>query len=568
VQPWFASRGLRRGRHIVRRAKGSLGIKGALIRVQDCQRRDRASSNESGLFPRCLPFHGTYIVDDPPVRVAPLVSMRGIVKEFPGIRANDRIDFELTPGEIHALLGENGAGKTTLMNVLSGLYRPDAGTVEIGGERVELRSPRDAIGRGVGMVHQHFRLVGRFTVAENVTLGWHTPRALIGRRALERDVARLAAVYGMQVEAGRLVWQLSVGEQQRVEILKTLYRGARVLILDEPTAVLTPQEAEALFESIRNMAAEGRGIVLITHKLAEVEAVADRVTVLRRGIRVATLPRRETTHGELARLMIGRDLARAAAPAAREPGPDLLRLESLEVDDDRGLRAVRGADLVVREGEIVGLAGVAGNGQRELAEAIVGLRPVGAGRILLRGEDVSRRSIQRRIDAGIGYMPEDRLRDGVAPALSVTENLVAKSYRRPPVGRALLVDYRAAGAYAAELAERFDVRGSLASSTATLSGGNVQKLVLAREISAGASLLVAAQPTRGLDLGAAETTRRLLLELRAGGAGVLLITEDLDELVEISDRIAVVYEGRITGVLGAGEADEERLGLLMAGRVA
>jgi general nucleoside transport system ATP-binding protein len=514
------------------------------------------------------PFHGTYIVDDPPVRVAPLVSMRGIVKEFPGIRANDRIDFELTPGEIHALLGENGAGKTTLMNVLSGLYRPDAGTVEIGGERVELRSPRDAIGRGVGMVHQHFRLVGRFTVAENVTLGWHTPRALIGRRALERDVARLAAVYGMQVEAGRPVWQLSVGEQQRVEILKTLYRGARVLILDEPTAVLTPQEAEALFESIRNMAAEGRGVVLITHKLAEVEAVADRVTVLRRGIRVATVPRRETTHGELARLMIGRDLARAAAPAAREPGPDLLRLESLEVDDDRGLRAVRGADLVVREGEIVGLAGVAGNGQRELAEAIVGLRPVGAGRILLRGEDVSRRSIQRRIDAGIGYMPEDRLRDGVAPALSVTENLVAKSYRRPPVGRALLVDYRAAGAYAAELVERFDVRGSLASPTATLSGGNVQKLVLAREISAGASLLVAAQPTRGLDLGAAETTRRLLLELRAGGAGVLLITEDLDELVEISDRIAVVYEGRITGVLGAGEADEERLGLLMAGRVA
>jgi general nucleoside transport system ATP-binding protein len=495
--------------------------------------------------------------------------MQGIVKEFPGIRANDGIDFELTPGEIHALLGENGAGKTTLMNILSGLYRPDAGTVEIGGERVEMRSPRDAIGRGVGMVHQHFRLVGRFTVAENVTLGWHTPRALIGRRALERDVARLAASYGMRSEAGRPVWQLSVGEQQRVEILKNLYRGTRVLILDEPTAVLTPQEAGALFESIRSIAAEGRGVVFITHKLAEVEAVADRVTVLRRGIRVATVPRRETTHGELARLMIGRDLARvAAAPVAREPGPELLRLESVEVDDDRGLQAVRGADLVVREGEIVGLAGVAGNGQRELAEAIVGLRPVRAGRILFRGEDVSRRSIQSRIEAGIGYMPEDRLRDGVAPALSVTENLVAKSYRRPPVGRALLVDYRAAGAFAAELAERFDVRGGLASPAATLSGGNVQKLVLAREISAGASLLVAAQPTRGLDLSAAETTRRLLLELCAGGAGVLLITEDLDELVEISDRIAVVYEGRITGVLGAGEADEERLGLLMAGRVA
>jgi ABC-type uncharacterized transport system ATPase subunit len=493
--------------------------------------------------------------------------MRGIVKDFGAVRANDRVDLEVGAGEIHAILGENGAGKTTLMNVLSGLYRPDAGTIELGGAGVDLRSPRDAIELGVGMVHQHFRLVDRFTVAENVTLGWRTPRALIRQRPLEREVAALGETYGMRVDPGRRVWQLSVGEQQRVEILKNLYRGARVLILDEPTAVLTPQEAVALFDSLRGMAAGGRAVILITHKLSEVEAVADRVTVLRRGRRVATVPREEATHEELATMMIGRELGRRVARELHELGEPLLELDALEVADDRGLPAVRGVDLVVRRGEILGIAGVAGNGQRELAEAIVGLRPVRGGRVAFRGRDVSRWPVARRIAAGMGFTPEDRLRHGIAAPLSVTDNLIAKAHRRPPIRRTLFVDYRAAAGFAAELARRFDIRGNLRAPAATLSGGNIQKLVLAREISDGVSLLVAAQPTRGLDISAAEATRGLLLEQREHGA-VLLIGEDLDELVQVSDRIAVIYEGRIMGTFAAEEVDEERIGLLMAGRAA
>jgi general nucleoside transport system ATP-binding protein len=498
----------------------------------------------------------------------PLVALRGIVKEFPGVRANDGVDFDLPRGEIHALLGENGAGKTTLMNILAGLLRPDAGSIELRGERVDLRSPRQAIEGGIGMVHQHFRLVDRFTVAENVTLGWHAPKAVIRPRPLEREIAGLSETYRMRVEAGRPVWQLSVGEQQRVEILKNLYRGAEILILDEPTAVLTPQEASGLFESLRRMADEGRGIVFISHKLDEVMAVADRVTVLRRGRNVGTVAKAETTQAELARMMIGQDLPRGAAPADQEPGEAVLRLEGVEARDDRGLPALGGIDLEVRAGEIVGLAGVAGNGQLALAEVIVGLRPARGGRVVFEGKDVSRWSVARRVSAGIGYCPEDRLRYGVAPALSVQDNLVSKSYRRRPVGGRFLIDRGRARRAAEELARRFDVRGDLDAPVATLSGGNVQKVVLAREISADPRLLIAAQPTRGLDLGAAEATRRLLIEQRDAGRAVLVISEDLDELVRISDRIAVIYEGRIMGSFPAHEADEEQLGLLMAGGAA
>jgi general nucleoside transport system ATP-binding protein len=498
----------------------------------------------------------------------PLVALRGIVKEFPGVRANDGVDFDLPRGEIHALLGENGAGKTTLMNILAGLLRPDAGSIELRGERVDLRSPKQAIESGIGMVHQHFRLVDRFTVAENVTLGWHAPKTVIRRRPLEREIAQLSETYRMRVEADRPVWQLSVGEQQRVEILKNLYRGAEILILDEPTAVLTPQEASGLFESLRRMADEGRGIVFISHKLDEVMAVADRVTVLRRGRNVGTVAKAATSEAELARMMIGHDLPRGAAPGDQEPGEPVLRLEGVEARDDRGLPALRGIDLEVRAGEIVGLAGVAGNGQLALAEVIVGLRPTRGGRVLFEGRDVSRWSVARRVSAGIGYCPEDRLRYGVAPALSVQDNLVSKSYRRRPVGGRFLIDRGRARREAEELARRFDVRGELDAPVATLSGGNVQKVVLAREISADPRLLIAAQPTRGLDLGAAEATRRLLIEQRDAGRAVLVISEDLDELVRISDRIAVIYEGRIMGSFPAHEADEEQLGLLMAGRAA
>jgi ABC-type uncharacterized transport system ATPase subunit len=497
----------------------------------------------------------------------PLVELRGIVKEFPGVRANDGVDFDLRPGEVHALLGENGAGKTTLMNVLTGLLRPDAGTIAVAGETVELRSPKDGIDCGIGMVHQHFRLVDRFTAAENVTLGWHSPKALIRPRLLERDISRLADEYGMRVDPSRPVWQLSVGEQQRVEILKNLYRGANVLILDEPTAVLTPQEAVQLFQSLREMAREGRGIVFISHKLEEVMAVADRVTVLRRGRNVATLAKERTSEAELARLMIGGDLPRPAAPAAREPGTPVLRLEGVETQDERGHPELRGIELEVHEGEIVGVAGVAGNGQRALAEVIVGLRPVRAGRVVLDGADISRWSVRRRIDAGVGYCPEDRLRFGVAATLSIQDNLVSKRFAHAQLGGRFRLDSRASRRYAEELAARFDVRGAdLDAPVASLSGGNLQKVVLAREISADPRLLVAAQPTRGLDLGAAESTRRLLIAQRDAGRAVLVISEDLDELVRISDRIAVVYEGRITGTFPAHRADEEQIGLLMAGR--
>jgi general nucleoside transport system ATP-binding protein len=497
----------------------------------------------------------------------PLVELRGIVKEFPGVLANDDVHFDLRPGEVHALLGENGAGKTTLMNVLAGLVHPDAGTIAIEGAATELRSPRDAIDRGIGMVHQHFRLVDRFTAAENVTLGWHTPRALIRPRELERDIARLSEDYRMRVDPGRPIWQLSVGEQQRVEILKNLYRGANVLILDEPTAVLTPQEAVQLFDSLRGMAGEGRGIVFITHKLEEVMNVADRVTVLRRGRHVATIDKRHTSEAELARLMIGRDLPRPPEPTPREPGAAVLRLEAVEADDERGLPALSGISLEVREGEILGIAGVAGNGQRALAEIVVGLREIRAGWVVFDGKDISRWGIRRRIEAGIGYCPEDRLRFGVAPGLSIQDNLVSKSYRRAPVGGGFMLDLGGARRHARELAERFDIRATdLDAPVASLSGGNLQKVVLAREISANPRLLVAAQPTRGLDLGAAEATRRLLLEQREAGRAVLVISEELDELLALSDRIAVIYEGRITGTFPAHRVDEEEIGLLMAGR--
>ncbi len=496
-----------------------------------------------------------------------LLAMRGIVKEFPGVRANDGVDFELRRGEIHALLGENGAGKTTLMNILAGLYRPDAGAIELAGEPVELKSPRAAIDAGIGMVHQHFRLIDRFTVAENVTLGWHAPRALLSPRRLEGEIARLSDVYRMAVDPSRPVWQLSVGEQQRVEILKNLHREANILILDEPTAVLTHQEAEELFASLRSMAAEGRGVVFISHKLREVEAVADRVTVLRHGRVTGTVAVRDTSQAELALLMFGHEVAETRRPPGPAVGAEVLQVDRLEARDERGLPSLRGVSLELRSGEILGIAGVAGNGQVALAETIMGLRPATAGTVRFRGADITSWPVARRIDAGIGYSPEDRLRHGVAPSLSLVDNLVAKAYRSAPVGGRFLVDRRAARRLAEELVERFDVRGGeLDAPAASLSGGNLQKLVLGRELAADPPLLIAAQPTRGLDLGATEATRGLLLEHRNRGRAVLLISEDLEELLAVCDRIAVIYEGTITGTFGAEEADIARLGLLMAGK--
>jgi simple sugar transport system ATP-binding protein len=495
--------------------------------------------------------------------------MRGIVKDFPGVRANDRVDFELRAGEVHALLGENGAGKTTLSNLLAAIHTPDAGTIELRGEPVELRSPRQAIDRGIGMVHQHFKLVRRFTVAENVTLGWHSPRGLIRRRSLEHEIAALATSYGIQVRADRPVWQLTVGEQQRVELLKNLYRGADVLVLDEPTAVLAPQEAEGLFATLRRMADEGRGVVLITHKLDEVLAASDRVTVLRRGRHVATVPTSSVTADELARLMIGDEVVPAVRSPRTPSGSVVLQLVDVQADDDRGAGVLRGVDLAVHGGEIVGIAGVAGNGQRELTEVVVGLRRARHGRVLFHEREITHWPTRRRIEAGIGYVPEDRLGQGVAPGLSVADNLVAKRYRQSSLGSRLFLSPGRERAVAEELAERFDIRAATVDArAATLSGGNLQKLVLARELSADPALLVAAQPTRGLDVGAAEAVRTLLLEQREAGRALLLVSEDLDELLSLSDRIAVLHAGRINAVYTAPDFDVHTIGLHMAGQAA
>jgi ABC-type uncharacterized transport system ATPase subunit len=500
---------------------------------------------------------------------AALVAMRGIVKDFPGVRANDDVDFELRAGEVHALLGENGAGKTTLANLLAGLHRPDAGVIHLRGERVELRSPRQAIDRGIGMVHQHFALVGRFTVAENLTLGWHTPRGLIRKGPLEREIAELADAYGIRVRVERPIWQLTVGEQQRVELLKNLYRGADILLLDEPTAVLAPQEAEALFETLRRMAGEGRGVVLITHKLDEVLAASDRVTVLRGGRNVATVPTGSTTTRALARLMIGAEPARAVRGERAASDQVVLRLAGVEAEDERGAKVLRGVDLDVCEGEILGLAGVAGNGQRELAEVVAGLRHARAGHVLFRGREITRWPTRRRVEAGIGYVPEDRLGQGVAPGLSLVDNLIAKRYRHASLGGRFLLSPGRARRAAAELVSRFDIRGAdLEAPAFALSGGNLQKLVLARELSADPAVLVASQPTRGLDIGAAEAIRRLLLEQSRAGRSVLLISEDLDELFSLSDRIAVIHAGRVNGVFAPPDFDVHEIGLRMAGQAA
>jgi general nucleoside transport system ATP-binding protein len=500
----------------------------------------------------------------------PAVQMRGITKRFPGVVANDGVDFEAAAGEVHALLGENGAGKSTLSNILTGLYRPDEGEIFLYGRRVEFHAPRDALEAGIGMVHQHFRLVEPFTVAENVVLGDHRGegRAFrLRRRAIERRVADLSKRYGLAVDPRARIWQLSLGEQQRVEILKALYREARVLILDEPTAVLTPQEAEVLFETLREMAAEGRTVIFISHKLHEVKAVADRVTVLRGGRAIATADAAEATPRSLAALMVGRELAGAGATAAaRAPGTVVLELESVWAAGDRGGAAVRDVSLVVRGGEIVAVAGVAGNGQRELAETVAGIRSPTQGTVRVGGKTLRRGDPRAAIGAGVAYVPEDRLGTGVAPSISIASNLALKSYRERSVSRGPLLRLRRIRDRAIELIRRYRIAApGPASPARLLSGGNLQKVVLAREFSAVPKLLVAASPTRGLDVGAIETVHEYLRDAAGEGVAILLISEDLDEILTLADRIAVMYEGAIVGDTSRAEASVEEIGLLMAG---
>jgi general nucleoside transport system ATP-binding protein len=497
----------------------------------------------------------------------PAVRLRGITKRFPGVVANDGVDFEAAAGEVHALLGENGAGKTTLSNVMTGLYRPDEGSIELYGRPVEFRSPRDALDAGVSMVHQHFRLVGAFTVAENVVLGDHRGEARTFRlhpRRIERRVAELGDQYGLAVNPRAKIWQLSLGEQQRVEILKALYRESRVLILDEPTAVLTPQEAETLFVTLRSMADDGRTIVFISHKLNEVKAVAEHVTVLRGGRSVATAPTADATPQSLAELMVGRELATTRPERAEPVAEDetVLEVEDLWADGDRGETALRGVSLQVRAGEILAVAGVAGNGQRELAEAITGLRGATSGEIRVRGKRLPGGDPRRAIRAGIAHVPEDRLGTGVAPSLDVGSNTALKAYRgHGPFLRRRLIRRRAD-----ELIRDFDVRGATNATPARqLSGGNLQKVVLGREFSAKPSVLVAASPTRGLDVAAIASVHGYLREAAAEGMAILLISEDLDEILALAHRVVVLYEGELAGEVDPRGATVNEIGLLMAG---
>jgi ABC-type uncharacterized transport system ATPase subunit len=499
-----------------------------------------------------------------------LLGTHNVTKRFPGVLANDRVSLELRAGEVHALLGENGAGKTTLISMLYGLYPPDEGHLSLFGEPVALRAPKDAIARGVGLVAQHFMLVARHTVAENIALGLAGTPFFQPTRTLKKRIRELGDRYGLKVDPDAYIYDLSAGEQQRVEIIKALVREARILILDEPTGVLTPQEASALFGVVRRMKDEGHGVIFITHKLGEVLDVADRITVLRKGAVVGSLPRAEADARTLARMMVGREvvLSRVASPPPDEAA--LLELKDVTTRNDRGLEALKNVSFTLRKGEILGVAGVAGNGQLELAEVVTGHRKVIHGSVTLLGRELGRAGIRDHFERGVAHIPEERTGVGAPPGLSVSENLTLRHYRYPPFSRGGLLRSGAARRFAETTVRDYGVATpSLNTRTGRLSGGNIQKLILARELSArptgAVELIVASHPTYGLDIGATEGTHRLLLAERDRGAGVLLISEDLEELFRLSYRILVLFGGEVMGIIGAEDADREQLGLLMAG---
>jgi ABC-type uncharacterized transport system ATPase subunit len=497
----------------------------------------------------------------------PALELRAITKRFSGVVANDHIDFDLQPGEVHALLGENGAGKSTLMNVLYGLYRPDEGEIRIGGQPVTMHSPKDAIERGIGMVHQHFMLIPVMTVAENIVLGTEPRRdgVLLDLSAAERRVRELSDQYGLSVDPRARIEDISVGRQQRVEILKALYRGADILILDEPTAVLTPQEATELFGVLRSLTEQGMSIIFISHKLNEVLSISDRITVLRRGQKVETLATSEATEESLARLMVGREvLLRVDKPPA-DPGETLLEVKDLSVVDDRALEVVRGVSFTARAGEIVGIAGVDGNGQTELIDAITGLRRPTSGTITVGGRDMTKATARKVLDEGMGHIPEDRQARGLVLEFTLTENLALEDYRTPPDSRWGWLFPRRLLERARRLLREFDVRGGGPSARASaLSGGNQQKVVIAREVGRDPRVLVAAQPTRGLDVGAIEYVHKRLITVRDEHKAVLLVSLELEEILSLSDRILVLYEGRVAGEYGP-DVSEEELGVAMIG---
>ncbi len=505
--------------------------------------------------------------DRPPNERSILLELRGITKQFPGVLANDHIDFDLRQGEVHALLGENGAGKSTLMSILYGLYHPDEGEIVIKGETARISSPGEAIARGIGMVHQHFMLIPVMTVAENIVLATEPRKAgvILDFGAARTRVAEIARAFNFAIDPDARIENISVGQQQRVEILKALYRRADILILDEPTAVLTPQEAQELFGILDTLKREGLSVIFISHKLNEVLQIADRVSVLRRGKLIETLPAAGATEDQLARLMVGRDVLLRVDKAPASPTEPLLQVEDLHVLDDRELETVRGVSFQVRAGEIVGIAGVDGNGQTELIEALTGLRPTESGRFRVGDGDLTKASTHKILDAGVGHIPEDRQKRGLVLEFSLAENIALHDFDRPPNSRFGWLKPKVVIARARKLLQEFDVRGGGPQTPArALSGGNQQKVVVAREVSNDPRVLIAAQPTRGLDVGAIEFVHRRLVEERDEGRAVLLVSLELDEILSLSDRILVMYEGEIVAEFGPSVTEDE-LGVAMLG---
>lgn len=500
----------------------------------------------------------------------PVVELKQITKVFPGIIANDSISFKLHKGEIHALLGENGAGKSTLMNIVFGLYQPEEGSIEVNGEPVIIDSPNRAIELGIGMVHQHFKLVQPFTVTENIILGSEPKKGTrINYKKATEEIRQLSEQYGLQVNPNAKIHDISVGMQQRVEILKTLYRGAEILIFDEPTAVLTPQEISELMEIMKRLVAEGKSIILITHKLKEIMQIADNVTIIRRGKVVDTVKKSETTPQELAEKMVGRNVTFKVDKKPAEPGDVVLQMENIISNNKEGVAILQGLNLEVRAGEILGIAGVDGNGQSELIEALTGLRHVDGGTVKLLGKDITNLSPRKITESGVSHIPEDRHKHGLVLDFSVSENMVLETYYKAPFNKGGFLNFDAIDKHATRLVERFDVRTpSIATHARSLSGGNQQKAIIAREIDKNPTLMIAAQPTRGLDVGAIEFVQQQLIAQRDQGKAVLLISFELDEIINVSDRIAVIYEGQIVGEVLPDKTNDQELGLMMAGSTA
>lgn len=496
-----------------------------------------------------------------------VIEMLGIRKEFPGIVANDNITLQLKQGEIHALLGENGAGKSTLMNVLFGLYQPEQGEIRVRGKEVKITNPNIANDLGIGMVHQHFMLVDKFSVTENIILGKETRSGLkIDLKKAEQEVREISERYGLAVDPQAKIADISVGMQQRVEILKTLYRGAEILIFDEPTAVLTPQEIKELIQIMKTLIKEGKSIILITHKLKEIMEVCDRCTVIRKGVGIGTVNVSETNPNELASLMVGREVTFKTEKADAKPAQNVLEINDLVVKDSRGLEAVNNLNLSVKAGEILGIAGVDGNGQTELIEAITGLRKSESGSIQLNGKEIRNLSPRKITEAGTGHIPQDRHKHGLVLDFPIGENMVLQTYNKSPFSKAGVLNFKEIYKKAKSLIQEFDVRTPSEFTLArALSGGNQQKAIIGREVDRNPDLLIAAQPTRGLDVGAIEFIHKRLIEQRDNGKAVLLLSFELDEIMNVSDRIAVIYEGQIVAVVDPKQTTEQELGLLMAG---